>query len=89
MINSNQNAMDNNEHIIDLRGLRCPLPAIRIRKHLASAIAIKTITILLTDESALQDIPLAVADLHWVSLGAELVELSPTASWKLRLAAHD
>jgi TusA-related sulfurtransferase len=89
MNNSNKNAMDNSEHVIDLRGLRCPLPAIRIRKFLNNDMVIKSITILLTDDSALQDIPLAVADLKWISLGAVALESSPTTFWQLRLAAHD
>ncbi|MHA6299047.1 sulfurtransferase TusA family protein [Devosia sp. CAU 1758] len=44
--------------IIDARGLKCPLPVLKLEKHLASAEAGAVITVLATDPMARIDIPL-------------------------------
>ncbi len=82
----NKIAIENSANVVDLRGLRCPLPALHIRKWLMNNITINDITILLTDPSALQDIPLAVQDLNWISQGMEEMEATAIKAWRLRLA---
>lgn len=44
--------------LIDARGLKCPLPVLKLEKQLASAIAGTVIEVLATDPMARIDIPL-------------------------------
>lgn len=43
--------------VLDLRGLKCPLPVLRARKHLSSMKAGQTVKVLTTDPLAVIDIP--------------------------------
>lgn len=45
------------EHQLDLRGLKCPLPALRTRRALATLAAGETIVVDCTDPLAAIDIP--------------------------------
>jgi tRNA 2-thiouridine synthesizing protein A len=44
--------------VIDARGLRCPLPVLKLEKAIAGAKAGTTLTVLATDPMAKVDIPL-------------------------------
>jgi tRNA 2-thiouridine synthesizing protein A len=70
---------------IDLRGLRCPLPAIRCRKILLMPSAQSHFAILITDSAAVHDVPLAVQDLGWTCLSAEPVTSEMQPTWKIIL----
>ena len=43
--------------VLDLRGLKCPLPVLRARKHLASREQGDVVTVMTTDPLAVIDIP--------------------------------
>lgn len=45
------------ESILDLRGLKCPLPALMARRHLARMTPGAALTVLTTDPLAVVDIP--------------------------------
>ncbi len=74
--------------VLDLRGLRCPLPAIRSRKMILTAADENSYAILTTDETAVRDIPLAVRDLGWICISAALVQAAPLPTWEIILAPH-
>lgn len=46
------------EHLIDARGLRCPLPVLKLEKRLTEVARGTAITVLATDPMAKIDIPL-------------------------------
>jgi TusA-related sulfurtransferase len=73
---------------LDLRGLRCPLPAIRARQYLLKNNSIKNLTIVVTDATAVHDIPLALQDLFWIVTSTEENATPALTLWTLRLAAH-
>lgn len=52
--------------ILDLRGLRCPLPLLRLKQTLHQQPTLQALDVLTTDTSALRDIPafLRQAGLH-------------------------
>jgi tRNA 2-thiouridine synthesizing protein A len=88
MANSTEKSIDLKVDVIDLRGLRCPLPAIRIRKILATAAPSALYDIWVTDISAVHDIPLAVSDMGWKCLSTQAAIDSTHPVWTLRLAPH-
>jgi len=49
-------AIDNTP-VLDLRGLRCPKPALRTKKHLAAMFSGDQISVVCTDELSVIDIP--------------------------------
>jgi tRNA 2-thiouridine synthesizing protein A len=49
-------------HLVDARGLRCPLPLIRARSALASLAADETLVVLATDPEAPIDLAALAAD---------------------------
>lgn len=50
--------MATDAEVIDARGLKCPLPVLRLEKRLDQLAAGKTLTVLATDPMARIDIPL-------------------------------
>ena len=63
--------MPGTANILDLRGLKCPLPALMTRRHLATIGQGAALTVLITDPLAVVDIPhmcgedgLTVTDVH-------------------------
>jgi len=76
---------DIREVIVDLRGLKCPLPALRTLKALRAASADETLLVLADDPLAALDIPNAVRE-----FGAWLIESSregATLRFRIRSAA--
>jgi tRNA 2-thiouridine synthesizing protein A len=49
--------MDNDPEVLDLRGLKCPLPALMTRRHLKRAKASATVLVLTDDPMAPIDVP--------------------------------
>ena len=49
--------MDTNPEVLDLRGLKCPLPALMTRRHLKRAKAGATVLVLTDDPMAPIDVP--------------------------------
>jgi tRNA 2-thiouridine synthesizing protein A len=49
--------MENPEEVVDLRGLKCPLPALMARLYLARAPAYAVVVVLTDDPMALVDVP--------------------------------
>lgn len=45
------------DEVLDLRGLKCPLPVLKTRKHLSGLAAGRTVTVDTTDPLAVIDIP--------------------------------
>jgi TusA-related sulfurtransferase len=82
-------AIENLSHTLDLRGLRCPLPAIKALKYLKSDIAITSLNILVTDRSAVEDVPLALSGLGWASPIVEKLDNSVLPTWRLYFAARN
>jgi TusA-related sulfurtransferase len=89
MTDSKNLAIENLSHTLDLRGLRCPLPALRALKFLQSNIVITSLNILVTDSSALQDIPSALSNLGWALCLAEKIDGGAQPSWRLHFAARN
>lgn len=59
------------ETILDLAGLKCPLPVLRTRKALQTLPAGATLVVLCTDPMAAIDIPNLVREEGWRLAGAE------------------
>jgi tRNA 2-thiouridine synthesizing protein A len=69
------------EHLVDARGLRCPLPLIRARQALPDLAASDTLVVLATDREAPIDLAALAADVgRAFSMSAEGDE------WRLVLA---
>ena len=71
-------------HVVDARGLRCPMPLIRARQALASLAPDDTLVVLATDPEAPIDLAALAADEDRVfsrslSDGVWRLELSPRA----------
>jgi tRNA 2-thiouridine synthesizing protein A len=49
--------MESPEEVLDLRGLKCPLPALMARRHLARAPAHSVVAVLTDDPMAPIDVP--------------------------------
>lgn len=61
--------MAHDRSVLDLRGLKCPLPVLRARKHLASREHGDVVTVMTTDPLAVIDIPhMCHEDGHDVSI---------------------
>ncbi|HMI95207.1 MAG TPA: sulfurtransferase TusA family protein [Micropepsaceae bacterium] len=62
--------MESPEEVVDLRGLKCPLPALMARRHLARAPAQSVVAVLTDDPMAPIDVPHMCA-----SEGFEVLEI--------------
>jgi tRNA 2-thiouridine synthesizing protein A len=69
------------EHLVDARGLRCPLPLIRARQALSGLAATDTLVVLATDREA----PIDLAALA-VDAGRAFSSSSTGGEWRLVLA---
>jgi TusA-related sulfurtransferase len=87
MTDSNNHAIENSSHTLDLRGLRCPIVAIRALKFLKSNSLTTQLNILVTDSSTLQDIPRAILGLGWTAPVIEELVDSVQPTWRLHFAA--
>ena len=56
---------------IDARGLLCPLPVLRLRKHLLAQAPGTRVTLIATDRAALIDVPHFCAEAGHAYLGSE------------------
>ncbi len=81
-------AIENSIALLDLRGLSCPIPAIRVRRYVQSNSVISQFIILLTDRAALLDIPAAISDLSWDIEKVEETSANTVLFWRLHLAAR-
>lgn len=88
MTDSKNLAIENSIAVLDLRGLRCPIPAIRTRRYISENSTIRQFFILLTDHSALQDIPAAISDMSWNIKKVEEMSANTTSIWRLHLTAR-
>jgi tRNA 2-thiouridine synthesizing protein A len=69
------------EHLIDARGLRCPLPLLRARAALAAVAAQDTLVVLATDREAPIDLAALAAD-----TGRAFAQSSEGGEWRLVLS---
>jgi len=69
------------EHLLDARGLRCPLPLIRARLALASLPPADTLVVLATDPEAPIDLAALAAD-----AGRAFAQSREGGEWRLVLA---
>jgi tRNA 2-thiouridine synthesizing protein A len=67
-------------HVVDARGLRCPMPLIRARQALASLSADETLVVLATDPEAPIDVAAVAADAGWAFAAERDAE-----GWRLTL----
>lgn len=88
MTDSKNLAIENSTTALDLRGLRCPIPAIRARRYVQENLHISQFIILLTDRSALEDIPAAISDMSWDVEKVEETATNAALVWRLHLAAR-
>ncbi len=68
-------------HLLDVRGLRCPLPLVRARQELATLPAGETLVVLATDPEAPIDLAALAAD-----EGMAFTQERDGAAWRLILA---
>jgi tRNA 2-thiouridine synthesizing protein A len=68
-------------HIVDARGLRCPMPLIRARQALAGLPAGETLVVLATDPEAPIDLAALAAD-----EGRGFTQSSEAGVWRLELS---
>lgn len=54
------------ETVIDARGMRCPMPVLRLRKIALSEPAERTLVLIADDPAARTDVPAFCADMGWV-----------------------
>lgn len=59
---------------LDLRGLRCPLPVLRLRKLTESMPTNTIVNVLVTDPAALQDIPAYAEERGWRVVESTMVD---------------
>jgi tRNA 2-thiouridine synthesizing protein A len=71
------------QHLVDARGLRCPLPLIRARQALARLAASDTLVVLATDREAPIDLAALAAD-----VGRGFASLREGDGWRLVLSAE-
>jgi TusA-related sulfurtransferase len=88
MTDSENLAIENSTATLDLRGLRCPIPAIRAQRYIQENMTIRQFIILLTDRSALKDIPNAISSSGWTVVKVEETTVMATLVWRLHLAAR-
>jgi tRNA 2-thiouridine synthesizing protein A len=69
------------EHVVDARGLRCPLPLIRARQALGALAATDTLVVLATDREAPIDLAALAAD-----VGRAFSATANGGEWRLVLA---
>jgi tRNA 2-thiouridine synthesizing protein A len=68
-------------HVLDARGLRCPMPLIRARQALASLSADETLVVLATDPEAPIDLAALAAD-----TGRAFAQSGAAGEWRLELS---
>ena len=68
-------------HVVDARGLRCPLPLVRARQALAGLPADETLVVLATDREAPIDLAALAAD-----VGRAFTQEREADGWRLILA---
>ena len=71
-------------HVLDARGLRCPLPLVRARQALATLPAHETLVVLATDREAPIDLAALAAD-----VGRAFLQERDADAWRLSLAPPD
>jgi tRNA 2-thiouridine synthesizing protein A len=71
------------QHLVDARGLRCPLPLIRARQALAGLAPQDTLVVLATDREAPIDLAALAAD-----VGRGFASSSEGDEWRLVLSAE-
>ncbi|EMD82446.1 hypothetical protein C725_2167 [Pacificimonas flava] len=54
------------ETLIDARGMRCPMPVLRLRKIALSEPAGRTLVLIADDPAARTDVPAFCADMGWL-----------------------
>jgi tRNA 2-thiouridine synthesizing protein A len=59
------------QQVFDLRGLRCPLPVLRLRKLSEGLVAGTSVQVLATDRLAARDIPTFAALKGWTVLSVD------------------
>ena len=69
------------EHLLDVRGLRCPLPLVRARQALSTLPPEATLVVLATDPEAPIDLAALAAD-----VGRSFAEAHEEDAWRLVLA---
>jgi tRNA 2-thiouridine synthesizing protein A len=70
-------------HVVDARGLCCPMPLIRARQALATLAADETLVVLATDPEAPIDLAALAAD-----AGRGFAQSSEGGVWRLELSAR-
>jgi tRNA 2-thiouridine synthesizing protein A len=68
-------------HVVDARGLRCPLPLVRARQALVALAADETLVVLATDPEAPIDLAALAAD-----TGRAFAALRDGDEWRLELS---
>jgi tRNA 2-thiouridine synthesizing protein A len=68
-------------HVVDARGLRCPLPLVRARQALVALAADETLVVLATDPEAPIDLAALAAD-----TGREFAARRDGREWRLELS---
>jgi len=68
-------------HVLDARGLRCPLPLVRARQALAALAADETLVVLATDPEAPIDLAALALD-----EGRAFAQAREDGAWRLELA---
>jgi tRNA 2-thiouridine synthesizing protein A len=68
-------------HVVDARGLRCPLPLVRARQALAALAPADTLVVLATDPEAPIDLAALAAD-----VGRKFSAARDGGEWRLELA---
>jgi len=71
------------QHVVDARGLRCPLPLIRARQALAGLASTDTLVVLATDREAPIDLAALAAD-----VGRGFASSRDGDQWRLVLSAQ-
>jgi len=71
------------DHVVDARGLRCPLPLIRARQALAALESGAALVVLATDPEAPIDLAALAAD-----EGRRFTQEREAGAWRLTLAAE-
>lgn len=72
------------DHLVDARGLRCPLPLIRARQALAALDPGAALVVLATDPEAPIDLAALAAD-----EGRRFSQQREAGAWRLTLAAQE
>lgn len=72
------------DHHVDARGLRCPLPVLRLRKAAAGLPEGAMLTLVADDPAAAADVPAFAAEQGWTVLLADKAD-DGSLRWRIRL----